>query len=70
MSVRSKTRFTVWGAVAGLACAIFLAPAALVFVPGLQEDSGALIAAIFFAGALGAVVGFSVAMMKDGSGGL
>jgi hypothetical protein len=68
MNVRSKTRFAVWGAVTGLACGVCLTPGAVVLLPGLRGETGALIAAILAAGALGAIVGFSVAMMKDGSG--
>jgi hypothetical protein len=39
-----------------------------VLLPGLQGETGTVITVILFAGALGVVVGFSVAVMKDGSG--
>jgi hypothetical protein len=66
--LNTKARFAAWGAVTGLACGVFLTPPALVFVPALQGATGAVIVAILVAGALGAIVGLSVAIMKDGSG--
>jgi hypothetical protein len=55
------------GAVTGLASGGFLAPFALVFVPALQGATGAVVLAILVAGALGAIVGVSVAIMKNDS---
>jgi hypothetical protein len=63
----AKARFAAWGAVTGLACGGFLAPFALVFVPALQGATGAVILAILVAGALGGIVGVSVAIMKNDS---
>ena len=68
MNAPSKARFALWGAVTGLACGVFLTPAAVVFLPGLQGETGVVITVILVTGALGAVVGFSVAMLKDGGG--
>jgi hypothetical protein len=68
MNAPSKARFALWGAVTGLACGVFLTPAAVVFLPGLQGETGDVITVILVTGALGAIVGFSVSMMKDGSG--
>ena len=70
MNAPAKARFAVWGAVIGLACGVCFTPAAVALLPGLQLETGAVIMAILFAGALGAIVGLSVAMMKDGSGAL
>ena len=68
MNAPSKARFALWGAVTGLACGVCVTPGAVVLLPGLQGQTGPLVAAILAAGALGAIIGFSIALMKDGSG--
>ena len=64
-----KTRFTIWGALSGLACGVCLSVSALPFLPVLQAETGTLIATVLVSGTLGAFVGFSLALMKDGNGG-
>lgn len=68
--LHAKVRFAVWGAVAGLACGVFITPLALVFVPAIHDATRAAIMTILAAGAMGAIVGLFAGIMKDAGGAL